>query len=104
MNKLEHNPLIRRDIHAVSMALRPLCNVFNGHRFFLAGGTGFFGKWLLQTFIQLRKSFDLNSILTVLSRDPKRFFDSCTEFVSRRHEYMFAYFSKNELRRNMASD
>jgi dTDP-glucose 4,6-dehydratase len=35
----------------------------------------------LHTFIQLRKSFDLNSTLTVLSRDPKGFLDSCPEFV-----------------------
>jgi len=44
-------------------------------RIFLTGGTGFFGKWLLHTFLGLRKSFDLDTSLTVLSRDPKHFLD-----------------------------
>ncbi|MFZ4396500.1 MAG: NAD-dependent epimerase/dehydratase family protein [Kiritimatiellia bacterium] len=55
--------------------------LLKGLRILLTGGTGFLGKWLLHTFIQLRKSFGLNSTLTVLSRDPKGFLDSCPEFV-----------------------
>jgi len=48
---------------------------------FLTGGTGFFGKWLLQLFVHLRKSCNLNITVTALSRDPKRFLDSCPEFI-----------------------
>jgi dTDP-glucose 4,6-dehydratase len=42
-------------------------------RLFLSGGTGFFGKWLLESFLYLNKTFDLNAQMTVLSRDPESF-------------------------------
>jgi nucleoside-diphosphate-sugar epimerase len=75
------NVILIANIEGVATRLRPLCTAPEVGRIFLTGGTGFFGKWLLHTFIQVRKSFDLSSTMTVLSRDPKRFLDSCPEFV-----------------------
>lgn len=49
-------------------------------RIFLSGGTGFFGRWLLHSFIGLRNACGLDIELTVLSRDPKRFLDSNPDF------------------------
>ena len=40
---------------------------------FLTGGTGFFGKWLLESFLRINKIFELNAQLTVLSRHPNKF-------------------------------
>ncbi len=74
-------PVIKEDMDEISTVLVPHVALLKGLRILLTGGTGFLGKWLLHTFIQLRKSFDLNSTLTVLSRDPKGFRDSCPEFV-----------------------
>jgi dTDP-glucose 4,6-dehydratase len=42
-------------------------------RVFLTGGTGFFGKWLLHTFLGLRATHGIHASLTVLSREPGRF-------------------------------
>jgi nucleoside-diphosphate-sugar epimerase len=40
---------------------------------FIAGGTGFIGKWLLATLIDANEKFSLDCRITVLSRDPGAF-------------------------------
>lgn len=42
-------------------------------RIFLTGGTGFLGKWLLESFLRANKVFDLRAQIAVLSRQPKKF-------------------------------
>jgi nucleoside-diphosphate-sugar epimerase len=74
-------PVIKEDMDDISTVLVTHVAILKGLRILLTGGTGFLGKWLLHTFIQLRKSLDLSSTMTVLSRDPSRFLDSCPEFV-----------------------
>jgi dTDP-glucose 4,6-dehydratase len=76
MASIRHNSLIMQDLQAVTIALRHQCILFTSHRIFVTGGTGFFGNWLLHTFLNLRKTYHCNSTLTVLSRDPQRFLDS----------------------------
>ncbi len=41
-----------------------------GKNFFITGGTGFFGKWLLTALAQADAALELNLRATVLSRDP----------------------------------
>jgi nucleoside-diphosphate-sugar epimerase len=74
-------PVIEEDMANIFPALAASLAPLKGKQVFLAGGTGFFGKWLLHSFLQLRKTCDINITLTTLSRDPKRFLDSCPEFV-----------------------
>jgi nucleoside-diphosphate-sugar epimerase len=50
-----------------------------GARIFLTGGTGFFGKWLLAAFDRAERELGLNMQLTILSRDPGRFFSAWPE-------------------------
>ncbi len=69
------------DIAIVADALRPFCKELEGRRIFMTGGTGFFGKWLLHCFLGLRNAQNLKVSMTVLSRDPKGFLDSCPKFV-----------------------
>ncbi len=54
-------------------ALRPLCSELEGRKIFLTGGTGFFGKWLLESFLRVNKIFELKAQVTVLSRHPNEF-------------------------------
>lgn len=42
-------------------------------RIFLTGGTGFFGKWFLHSFIYINETLHLDSMMTVLSRSPEKF-------------------------------
>lgn len=44
-----------------------------GCRFLMTGGTGFFGKWLLDSFHFINQALSLNATLVVLSRDPAKF-------------------------------
>jgi nucleoside-diphosphate-sugar epimerase len=44
-----------------------------GKRIFITGGTGFVGKWLLATLIDVNDRLCLNCKITVLSRDPLSF-------------------------------
>lgn len=42
-------------------------------RVFLTGGTGFIGKWLIESFLHANRRLDLGASMHVLSRDPKAF-------------------------------
>ncbi len=44
-----------------------------GQRLFITGGTGFFGMWLLETFLWANQKLDLGAEVLVLSRDPAAF-------------------------------
>lgn len=48
---------------------------------FITGGTGFFGKWLLESFVWANDQLDLNAQMHVLSRNPDSFKARYTHFA-----------------------
>jgi dTDP-glucose 4,6-dehydratase len=46
-----------------------------GSNIFITGATGFFGKWLLESFLYVNKQLDLHANIWALSRNPEKFLD-----------------------------
>lgn len=59
------DPLIERD--------ESLWRALRGARVFMTGGTGFVGKWLLESFVHANECLGLGMRAAVLSRDPGAF-------------------------------
>jgi dTDP-glucose 4,6-dehydratase len=67
------SPLLRSDLKSVLNRTRDIWDQFRGQRIFITGGTGFFGKWLLETFAYADAALELRAELVVLTRDRNRF-------------------------------
>ncbi|TCT20225.1 NAD-dependent epimerase/dehydratase family protein [Thiobaca trueperi] len=66
------NPLAADLDEIVSLA-EPWLRRLAGERLFITGGTGFFGRWLLEALTWADDRLDLRLRITVLSRDPETF-------------------------------
>jgi len=66
-------PLDSADLDYVVDTTSGLWAELRGQRLFVAGGTGFFGCWLLETFIWANRKLNLGASVTVLTRDPDAF-------------------------------
>ena len=66
------NPL-RDDLEHVLAHTRELWQDFRDGRVFMTGGSGFFGCWLLESFIYANERLSLDARATVLTRDPQKF-------------------------------
>jgi len=55
---------------------------FKGCRFFITGGSGFIGKWLLSSLLHANKILSLGCTFEILSRNPNNFIDQFSSTVS----------------------
>jgi dTDP-glucose 4,6-dehydratase len=62
-----------RDLDQVFDAVSPHWGALRAARIFITGGTGFVGKWLLETLLDADERLGLGCEVTVLTRDPDRF-------------------------------
>jgi len=81
-------PLPACDLEDIKEATRELWHEAAGKRFFITGGTGFFGMWLLESFIHINDSLSLGMKAAVLTRDTARFIAKAPH-LSRRADLQF---------------
>lgn len=65
--------LLHDDLEYILERTAPLWDALRGERLFLTGGTGFFGRWLLESFAWINQRLHLNAQVCILSRAPQRF-------------------------------
>jgi len=65
--------LAQQDLEHVLFHTGSLWNNLKYKRIFITGGTGFLGKWLLESFAEANTNLHLNAQLHVLSRNPDQF-------------------------------
>ena len=66
-------PLSLEDLEHVLEHTGELWSEASGKSFFITGGTGFFGMWLLESFAHINDQLALGMRATVLTRDPAAF-------------------------------
>lgn len=76
-------PLPAEDLEHVLAHTRELWRGARGQAFFITGGTGFFGRWLLESFAWANDALSLGMRATVLTRDPAAFARSAPHLTER---------------------
>ena len=61
------------DLEHIYQNTQDIWESFRGKSIFLTGGTGFFGKWFLESFIYVNDKLELNAKISILTRNPESF-------------------------------
>jgi len=65
--------LIEQDLIHIFDNTKNLWGQIKNKKIFITGGTGFIGRWLLESFVWANEKLKLNSTALVLTRNPERF-------------------------------
>ena len=65
----------QEDLEHIFQSTKDIWEPLRGKSIFLTGGTGFFGKWLLESFIYVNEKLCLNAKIISLSRNPELFIE-----------------------------
>jgi len=73
MNATPVETILDQDVEAILRRSGDLWEEMRGARLFLTGGTGFFGRWLLESLMAANRAYGLKLQATVLTRNPEGF-------------------------------
>jgi dTDP-glucose 4,6-dehydratase len=73
MAKIDNTGVLAGDLGHVLGHTEGIWEPLRGRRIFITGGTGFFGRWLLESFARANWQLDLDASAWVLTRDPAAF-------------------------------
>ena len=76
-------PLPHQDLADVFFHTRELWAEARGRSFFITGGTGFFGIWLLESFTHINDELGLDMRAVILTRDPVVFAQKAPHLTTR---------------------
>lgn len=68
-----HGHCLARDLEEIQERAAGAWETLRGGRIFITGGTGFFGCWLLESFLWANNRLNLGAEAVVLTRDPAAF-------------------------------
>jgi dTDP-glucose 4,6-dehydratase/UDP-glucose 4-epimerase len=80
MKQPRFNYDISEDVKAIHSYLSPILQSFNNKKILITGGTGFFGRWLLEILCTLVRDQNYRIELYVLSRNPQHFLSEHSDF------------------------
>lgn len=63
----------KEDLDHIMAHTEGLWEELRGESIFITGGTGFFGRWLLESFAEANRKYALGARVVALSRDPEAF-------------------------------
>jgi nucleoside-diphosphate-sugar epimerase len=70
---MQAKPLPADDLQSVLQQAHESFAALKGAHIFITGGTGFFGHWLLESFLAANRELSLNAHVTVLTRSADKF-------------------------------
>lgn len=79
-----HRPLPPSDLQHILAHTDGVWDALRGKAVFITGGTGFIGKWLVESLLYANEHLRLNCRVTLLSRNPANFKASCPHIAASR--------------------
>lgn len=74
--------LLTDDLNYILMHTNSVWEALRNQNIFITGGTGFFGSWLLESFVWINGKLQLNAHAVVLTRKPQDFAKKCPHLIS----------------------
>jgi dTDP-glucose 4,6-dehydratase len=75
-------PIPITDLDSILSSTRDNWREMRGQRIFITGGTGFFGCWLIESFVHVNRVEKLDAHATILTRNPAAFALKCPHLAS----------------------